>query len=61
MTFHWIKAVFVGGNSAKNIEKKASHEQVVKDATHYALSKYNKTFIDLAKYDRGEKIYDSVS
>jgi hypothetical protein len=31
-------------------------EPVVKEAARQALRKYEKTFIDLARYDRGETI-----
>jgi hypothetical protein len=39
---------------------KTSNQQEVLRATETALSKYSKTFKDLASYDRGEKKY-SVS
>ncbi len=39
-----------------------SHENSVKQAAIFIFDKYEKTFKDLARYDRGEKIkVDSIS
>lgn len=33
----------------------------VREAAEYTLKEYSKTFRDLARYDRGEKVFNQIS
>lgn len=57
MKSNWfIRNPFKSGNKVAN-----EHKKSVEKAAVSVLNKYDKTFVDLAKYDRGEKIFDTVS
>ena len=57
MKSNWfIQNPFKRGKKVAN-----EHKRSVEQAAVSVLTKYDKTFIDLAKYDRGEKIFDTVS
>lgn len=45
----------------KNNKVNSENKKSVEKAAISVFAKYDKTFIDLAKYDRGEKIFDTVS
>lgn len=62
MKWGWLKKqpVQKGQRFDSEVNSK-KHKATVESAANYALSKYDKTFVDLAKYDKGEKIFDAVS
>ena len=41
--------------------EREEHERRLQERTDMLLRRYEKTFKDLARYDRGEKIFDGVS
>lgn len=48
--------LFNWGAPKKQAVRTRIKEPAVKDAAYQALHKYEKTFIDLARYDRGEQL-----
>lgn len=59
---NWFK-IFKLSNSTKghcSSIGESSRHKAVRTATDLAWKRYNKTFNDLARYDRGEKISDSI-
>jgi len=59
----WDVSFILGKNVSKSATKSAidSSRPNVKDATEIVMKKYDKTFVDLARYDKGEKVLDTVS
>ncbi len=45
----------------KKILKRAVQNHTIKSVSKSALKRYEKTFKDLARYDRGEQVKDTVS
>lgn len=57
MILKWFKQ----SSSERDNSADFVHKNSVERAAVSVMSKYDKTFIDLARYDRGEKIFDKVS
>jgi hypothetical protein len=56
----WLKGI-LGGKSARLSDSKKRKKNAVRKATNRALKQYDKTFTDLARYDRAEKRFNSIS
>lgn len=56
MTMKWSK-IFTQSRKQDGHVLKTS---LVRDTAQNALNKYQKTFKDLARYDRGEKVLDAL-